>query len=77
MALLPVTLSEAFWYWLKLGFISLGAPAGRIAIVHQDLVERSHLISEQRFLCVINYCMLLSGPEASNWRYIGWLMRRT
>ena len=74
----PVTLTAAFWYWLRLGFISFGGPAGQIAIMHQDLVERRRWISEQRFLHALNYCMLLPGPEAQQLAtYIGWLMHRT
>lgn len=73
-----VTLSEAFRYWLKLGFISFGGPAGQIAIMHQDLVEKKRWISEQRYLHALNYCMLLPGPEAQQLAtYIGWLMHRT
>ncbi len=73
-----VSFSEAFWYWLKLGFISFGGPAGQIAIMHQDLVERKRWISEQRFLHALNYCMVLPGPEAQQLAvYIGWLMHRT
>src|SRR5688572_7055518 len=74
----PVSFSEAFWYWLKLGFISFGGPAGQIAIMHQDLVERKRWISDQRFLHALNYCMVLPGPEAQQLAtYIGWLMHRT
>ncbi|HEY0491212.1 MAG TPA: chromate efflux transporter [Telluria sp.] len=74
----PVPLSEAFWYWLKLGFISFGGPAGQIAMMHTELVERRRWISEQRFLHALNYCMLLPGPEATQLAvYIGWLMHRT
>ena len=74
----PVTLSEAFWYWLKLGFVSFGGPAGQIAIMHTDLVERRRWISEKRFLHALNYCMLLPGPEAQQLAtYIGWLMHKT
>jgi chromate transporter len=70
--------SQAFRYWLKLGFISFGGPAGQIAIMHADLVERRRWISEQRFLHALNYCMLLPGPEATQLAiYIGWLMHRT
>jgi len=73
-----VSLSQAFWYWLKLGFISFGGPAGQIAIMHADLVEKRRWISEQRFLHALNYCMLLPGPEATQLAvYIGWLMHRT
>jgi chromate transporter len=69
---------EAFVYWLKLGFISFGGPAGQIAIMHEDLVERRRWISETRFLHALNYCMLLPGPEAQQLAtYIGWLMHRT
>jgi chromate transporter len=72
-----VSLVEAFWFWLKLGFISFGGPAGQIAILHQELVERRRWLSEQRFLHALNYCMLLPGPEAQQLvTYIGWLMHK-
>lgn len=60
----PVTLGQAFRYWLKPGFISFGGPAGQISILHQDLVEKKRWISERRFLHALDYCMLLPGPEA-------------
>jgi chromate transporter len=69
------TLGEAFKYWLKLGFISFGGPAGQIAMMHQELVEKRRWISEHRFLHALNYCMLLPGPEAIQLAiYIAWLM---
>jgi chromate transporter len=72
------TLKQAFWYWLKLGFISFGGPAGQIAIMHHDLVESKRWISEKRFLHALNYCMVLPGPEAQQLAtYIGWLMHKT
>jgi chromate transporter len=74
----PVSFSDAFWFWLKLGFVSFGGPAGQIAIMHQELVERRRWISERRFLHALNYCMVLPGPEAQQLAtYIGWLMHRT
>jgi chromate transporter len=74
----PITLRQAFWYWLRLGFISFGGPAGQIAIMHRDLVEKERWISERRFLHALNYCMTLPGPEAQQLAtYIGWLMHRT
>jgi len=73
-----VSFRDAFWFWLKLGFISFGGPAGQIAIMHQELVERRRWISERRFLHALNYCMVLPGPEAQQLAtYIGWLMHRT
>jgi chromate transporter len=74
----PVSFWQAFSFWLKLGFISFGGPAGQIAIMHQELVERRRWISERRFLHALNYCMVLPGPEAQQLAtYIGWLMHRT
>ncbi|SET28476.1 chromate transporter [Nitrosospira multiformis] len=74
----PVTFAEAALYWLKLGFISFGGPAGQIAIMHHDLVEKKRWISESRFLHALNYCIVLPGPEAQQLAtYIGWLMHRT
>ena len=71
----PVTLGEAFKYWLKLGFISFGGPAGQIAMMHHELVEKRRWISEHRYLHALNYCMLLPGPEATQLAiYISWLM---
>ena len=74
----PVSLRSAFWYWLKLGCVSFGGPAGQIAMMHAELVDKRRWISEQRFLHALNYCMLLPGPEATQLAiYIGWLMHRT
>jgi chromate transporter len=74
----PVSFRTALRYWLKLGFISFGGPAGQIAMMHAELVERRRWISERRFLHALNYCMLLPGPEATQLAvYIGWLLHRT
>lgn len=71
----PVSFWEATVYWLKLGFISFGGPAGQISMMHQELVEKRRWISEHRFLHALNYTMVLPGPEAQQLAtYIGWLM---
>ena len=73
-----VSFGEALRFWVKLGFISFGGPAGQISIMHRELVERRRWLSEERFLHALNYCMLLPGPEAQQLAtYIGWLMHRT
>jgi len=75
---LAPTLSEALRFWLRLGFVSFGGPAGQIAIMHTELVERRRWISERRFLHALNFCMLLPGPEAQQLAtYLGWLLHRT
>ncbi len=69
---------EAFLFWLKLGWISFGGPAGQIAIMHQELVDQKKWISNDKFLHALNYCMLLPGPEAQQLAiYIGWLLHKT
>jgi len=74
----PVSFGLALLFWLKLGFVSFGGPAGQIALMHQELVERRRWISERRFLHALNYCMVLPGPEAQQLAtYMGWLMHRT
>lgn len=71
----PVSFWDAFKYWLKLGFISFGGPAGQISMMHQELVEKRRWVSEHRFLHALNYTMVLPGPEAQQLAtYIGWLM---
>jgi len=73
-----VSFAEAFRFWLQLGFISFGGPAGQIAIMHRELVDKRRWVSEKRFLHALNFCMLLPGPEAQQLAtYLGWLMHRT
>jgi chromate transporter len=73
-----IPFSRALRFWLKLGFISFGGPAGQIAVMHEELVERRRWISDRRFLHALNYCMVLPGPEAQQLAtYIGWLLHKT
>ncbi|HEX8664032.1 MAG TPA: chromate efflux transporter [Beijerinckiaceae bacterium] len=73
-----VSLSEAFWVWLRVSLLSFGGPAGQIAVMHRIIVDEKKWVSEGRFLHALNYCMLLPGPEAQQLAtYIGWLMHRT
>ncbi len=73
-----VPFRDALRFWLQLGFISFGGPAGQIAIMHRELVEKRRWVSEQRFLHALNFCMVLPGPEAQQLAtYLGWLMHRT
>lgn len=72
------TFGEAFRFWLKLGFISFGGPAGQIAIMHREVVEQKRWVDEAHFLHALNFCMLLPGPEAQQLAtYLGWLLHRT
>lgn len=73
-----ISFGKAFLFWLRLGFLSFGGPAGQIALMHEELVVQKRWISERRFLHALNYCMVLPGPEAQQLAtYIGWLMHRT
>lgn len=74
---LDVPFKEALKFWVKLGFISFGGPAGQIAIMHKELVERRGWIDEKSFLHALNFCMLLPGPEAQQIAaYIGWRLHK-
>ena len=69
---------EAFWFWVKLGFINFGGPAGQIAIMHRELVENKRWVSERQYLRTLNFCMLLPGPEAQQVAtYVGWRLHGT
>jgi chromate transporter len=73
-----VPFRAALRVWAKIGLLSFGGPAGQVALMHKELVERHKWIDEGRFLHALNYCMLLPGPEAQQLAtYIGWLMHRT
>ena len=73
-----VSFKTALKFWTKLGFISFGGPAGQIAIMHQEVVERRKWIGENQFLRALNFCMLLPGPEAQQLAaYIGWRLHGT
>jgi len=73
----PPSFSEAFRFWLKLGFVSFGGPSGQIAMMHTELVEKKRWIDNARFLHALNFCMLLPGPEAQQPAiYIGWLLHK-
>jgi chromate transporter len=73
-----VRFREAFWFWVKLGFINFGGPAGQIAIMHRELVEKKRWVSEGQYLRTLNFCMLLPGPEAQQVAtYIGWRLHGT
>lgn len=72
-----ISFTEALRYWLKLGFISFGGPAGQIAMMHKELVENKKWVGEKHFLQALNFCMLLPGPEAQQLAtYMGWLMHK-
>jgi len=69
------TFLQAFVLWIKIGLLSFGGPAGQIALMHRELVDRRRWVSDRRFLHALNYCMLLPGPEAQQTSiYIGWLL---
>jgi chromate transporter len=75
---MQVTYAQALRVWSRIGWLGFGGPAGQIALMHRELVERRRWISEPRFLDALNYCMLLPGPEAQQLAvYIGWLLHGT
>lgn len=76
-ATMTISLAQATSVWIKIGLTSFGGPAGQIALMHQELVDKHRWISEERFLNALNFCMLLPGPEAQQLSvYLGWLMHK-
>lgn len=74
---MTISLYQAATVWAQIGLTSFGGPAGQIALMHEELVEKRRWISEERFLNALNFCMLLPGPEAQQLSvYLGWLMHR-
>jgi chromate transporter len=72
-----VSFREAARFWIKLGFINFGGPAGQISLMHDEIVDRRAWVSNGRFLHALNFCMLLPGPEAQQLAiYLGWLLHR-
>ena len=70
-----VPFGEALRAWAYVALNSFGGPAGQIAVMHREIVERRGWLDERRFLHALNYAMLLPGPEAQQLAtYIGWLM---
>jgi chromate transporter len=69
------TFAEAVRVWLRVGLLSFGGPAAQIAVMHREVVDERHWVSDARFLHALNFCMLLPGPEAQQLAtYLGWLM---
>jgi chromate transporter len=75
MASMQVGFLEATRLWLRIGLTSFGGPAGQIALLHRELVERRRWLDEERFLHALDFCVLLPGPEAQQLAtYSGWLL---
>src|SRR5436309_3461455 len=74
----PVSFAEAFRFWLKLGFISFGGPAGQIAVMHRELVDEICWVPERLFLRAVNFATILPGPQATQLAiYVGWRLHGT
>ena len=64
---------EARRFFARLGWVSFGGPAGQIAILREELVERRRWLTPQEFSAGLNFSMLLPGPEAHQLViYSGW-----
>jgi chromate transporter len=67
------TFRDAVGVWARIGCLSFGGPAGQIALMHREIVERRGWLSEKEYLSALNFCMLLPGPEAMQLAtYAGW-----
>jgi chromate transporter len=73
---MPIRQSTRMWFGISLR--TFGGPAGQIAVMHEEIVEKRKLIGESRFLHALSFCTLLPGPEAQQLAiYLGWLLNGT
>jgi chromate transporter len=73
-----VSFGEATRAWFGISLRTFGGPAGQIAVMHEELVDKRRWVGEQRFLHALSYCTLLPGPEAQQLAiYLGWLLHGT
>lgn len=57
----------------RIGCLSFGGPAGQIALMHGEIVEKHKWVDEEQYLHALNFCHLLPGPEAQQLAtWIGW-----
>lgn len=74
----PVSLGELTRLFGRIGLISFGGPAGQIALMHEEVVERKQWVDEDAYLQALNLCHLLPGPEAQQLAaWIGWRLHGT
>ena len=65
--------SELLRVFARIGFLSFGGPAGQIALMQHELVDRRGWVDQGAFLRALNLCHLLPGPEAQQLAtWIGW-----
>jgi chromate transporter len=70
-----IPLRKATRTWFAISLQTFGGPAGQIAVMQHQLVDRHRWLSQRRFLHALSYCMLLPGPEAQQLAiYTGWLL---
>ena len=69
-------LKEVIRFFTRLGLVSFGGPAGQIAMLREELVERRKWLGADEFSCGLNFCLMLPGPEAHQLAiYSGWKMQ--
>src|SRR5215468_2864854 len=67
---------EVFLYFLLLGFINVGGPVAQITMMFNQMVERRHWMSNDRFVKIMGFTHMLPGPEALQLAiYVGYLKR--
>jgi chromate transporter len=67
---------EVFLYFFGLGFINIGGPVAQITMMYNKMVERSHWLSQDRFVKIMGFAHMLPGPEALQLAiYVGYLKK--
>ncbi len=72
----PLSFREVFLYFLTLGFINIGGPVAQITLMFNQMVERRHWLSKDRFVKIMGFGHMLPGPEALQLAiYVGYLKK--
>lgn len=65
--------APAWRTWLAIGATGFGGPAGQLAILHREVVDRRGWMTDEEFVAAAQFCALLPGPEAQQLAtYAGW-----
>ncbi|MEM7615728.1 MAG: chromate transporter, partial [Pseudomonadota bacterium] len=68
-----VSLAQAVKVYVKIGLLSFGGPAGQIALMQDEIVQRRNWVPDVAFRQGLSVAMVLPGPEAQQLAtYLGW-----
>ncbi len=69
------SLRDLAWFFLRLGTVAFGGPAGHMAMMEDELVRRRQWLTREKFLDLLGASNLIPGPSSSELAiHIGYLL---